>query len=160
MTTVLVTHDQEEAMEVADHLAVINHGRLEQVGTPRELYDEPVNEFVLTFVGPATSIRGEFYRPHDVAVSRIAAPGSHPATVLRVAHLGFEVRVEVRLDPERDGDERELFAWAQLDRDSANLLALDPGDRVYVLPEEATNGAAAPGEPLGDPLGEPAATTT
>jgi sulfate/thiosulfate transport system ATP-binding protein len=156
VTTVLVTHDQEEAMEVADRLAVINHGRLEQVGTPRELYDQPVNEFVLTFVGPATTIRGEYFRPHDVNVSRSAVPGSHPATVLRVAHLGFEVRVELRLDGETEGDGQEHFAWAQLDRDTANLLGLEPGDRVHVLPEEASNGASAPGGVEDEPAPSPA----
>lgn len=156
VTTVLVTHDQEEAMEVADHLAVINHGRLEQVGTPRELYDRPVNEFVLTFVGPATTIRGEYFRPHDVSVSRTPVPGSHPATVLRVAHLGFEVRVEVRLDAEHDGDGQEHFAWAQLDRDTANLLSLEPGDRVHVLPAEATNGATTRDGVADEPAPSPA----
>lgn len=125
-------------MEVADHLAVINHGHLEQVGTPSELYDEPVNDFVLTFVGPATTIRGTYVRPHDVAISRTATSGSHPATVLRVAHLGFEVRVELSLDPEGDGG--GSFAWAQLDRETAKLLALSPGEHVHVLPDET--GAA------------------
>ena len=145
VTTVLVTHDQEEAMEVADTLAVINHGRLEQVGTPQQLYDEPVNDFVLTFVGPATSIRGEYFRPHNVSVSRVPTSGSHQASVIRVAHLGFEVRVELRLDPDGTGeDEKGLFAWAQLDRDTAALLALAPGDRVHVVTDEASpNGVEA-----------------
>ena len=145
VTTVLVTHDQEEAMEVADTLAVVNHGRLEQVGTPQQLYDEPVNDFVLTFVGPATSIRGEYFRPHNVSVSRVPTSGSHQASVIRVAHLGFEVRVELRLDPDgTDEDEKGLFAWAQLDRDTAALLALTPGDRVHVVTDEASpNGVEA-----------------
>lgn len=121
-------------MEVADHLAVVNHGRLEQVGAPRELYDEPVNDFVLTFVGPATSIRGEFVRPHDVEIVREPLPGSHPATVLRVVHLGFEVRIELRLDAE--GDDAGSFAWAQLERERAQLLNLVPGDRVHVVAAE------------------------
>ena len=71
VTTVLVTHDQEEAMEVADRLAVVNHGRLEQVGTPAELYDHPANEFVLTFLGPATKLNGAWVRPHDLIVHRL-----------------------------------------------------------------------------------------
>ena len=70
VTTVLVTHDQEEAMEVADRLAIINHGRLEQVGTPADMYDHPANEFVLTFLGPATRLDGEWVRPHDLVVHR------------------------------------------------------------------------------------------
>lgn len=133
-------------MEVADNLAVINHGRLEQVGTPQQLYDEPVNDFVLTFVGPATSIRGEYFRPHNVSVSRVPTPGSHQASVLRVAHLGFEVRVELRLDPDPAGgeDEKGLFAWAQLDRDTAQMLALNSGDRVHVVTDEASPREEAP----------------
>jgi sulfate/thiosulfate transport system ATP-binding protein len=55
---VLVTHDQEEAMEVADRLAVINHGRLEQVGQPADVYEHPANEFVLTFLGPGPRLDG------------------------------------------------------------------------------------------------------
>ena len=68
VTTVLVTHDQEEAMEVADRLAIINHGHLEQVGTPADMYDHPANEFVLTFLGSATRLDGEWVRPHDLVV--------------------------------------------------------------------------------------------
>ena len=68
VTTVLVTHDQEEAMEVADRLAIINHGRLEQVGAPADMYDHPANEFVLTFLGSATRLGGEWVRPHDLVV--------------------------------------------------------------------------------------------
>ena len=68
VTTVLVTHDQEEAMEVADRLAIINHGHLEQVGTPADMYDHPANEFVLTFLGPATRLDGQWVRPHDLVV--------------------------------------------------------------------------------------------
>ena len=146
VTTVLVTHDQEEAMEVADRLAVINHGQLEQVGTPKQLYDEPVNEFVLTFIGPATTIGGAYVRPHDVSVSRVAVPGSHPATVLRVAHLGFEVRVELLLEAEDGpgGDHGGSFAWAQLNRDSAQALALVPGDRVHLHSAETISGDLSP----------------
>ena len=76
MTTVLVTHDQEEAMEVADRLAIIHHGRLEQVGTPSDMYDHPDNEFVLTFLGPATRLDGEWVRP---TTSPSTAPGRAPS---------------------------------------------------------------------------------
>ncbi len=72
VTTVFVTHDQEEAMEVADQIAVMNHGRLEQVGSPRELYDQPANEFVMTFVGDANAARR---RPRPAAGHRAAAGG-------------------------------------------------------------------------------------
>lgn len=158
VTTVLVTHDQEEAMEVADHLAVINHGRLEQVGSPRELYENPVNDFVLTFVGPATTIAGSWVRPHDLTVSRVPLPGSHPATVLRVAHLGFEVRVELLMDHEEPDGPEGAFAWAQVDRDTAALLALGPGDRVHVVSEEGADGAA--GAPFPDDASAASAPAT
>jgi sulfate transport system ATP-binding protein len=143
ITTVLVTHDQEEAMDVADRLAVINLGRLEQVGAPADLYDHPVNDFVLTFVGPATEIGGRYVRPHDIELSRPAdgsATGSgggdgHAAVVTRVANLGFEVRVELLL---ADG----TATWAQLDRVTARGLDLQEGDHVDVTP--ARDGTSRP----------------
>ena len=72
VTTVLVTHDQEEAMEVADRIAVMNNGRIEQVGSPREVYDKPATDFVMGFLGPVSRIDGKLVRPHDVTVSLIA----------------------------------------------------------------------------------------
>ena len=129
VTTVLVTHDQEEAMEVADHLAVINHGRLEQVGAPAEMYDHPANEFVLTFLGPATRLGGAWVRPHDLAVHPVGEvpppPGAAEGTVTRVTHLGFEVKVDVALAA---GDD----CWVQLSRGTAADLRLEPGQRVWV----------------------------
>jgi len=129
VTTVLVTHDQEEAMEVADRLAIINHGRLEQLGTPAHMYDHPANEFVLTFLGPATELDGAWVRPHDLVVHPAADRPDHPkarqGTVARVTHLGFEVRVDVDLDPEGS-------CWVQLSRGAAGELDLQPGDRVWV----------------------------
>lgn len=131
ITTVLVTHDQEDAMDIADRLAVINLGKLEQVGSPAELYDSPANDFVLTFVGPATALGGRFVRPHDVALSREPSDGeSHPAKVVRVAPLGFEVRVELELD---DGTR----CFVQLDRTTARSLGLAAGERVYAVPDQA-----------------------
>jgi sulfate/thiosulfate transport system ATP-binding protein len=126
ITTVLVTHDQEEAMEVADLLAVINLGRLEQVGSPSELYEHPVNDFVLTFVGPVTRLGGTYVRPHNVEVHRDATrAGAHSATVDRVTSLGFEVRVELSLE---DG----AGTWVQLDRASAKAVDVQVGERVYL----------------------------
>jgi sulfate/thiosulfate transport system ATP-binding protein len=130
VTTVLVTHDQEEAMEVADRLAVINHGRLEQVGPPADLYDHPANEFVMTFLGPATQLGGQWVRPHDLALHRDEGarpdPDAVPGTVTRVTHLGFEVKVDVTLE---DG-----ACWVQLSRGTAADLGLAPGQRVWVVP--------------------------
>ena len=132
VTTVLVTHDQEEAMEVADRLAVVNHGRLEQVGTPADMYDHPANEFVMTFLGPATKLGGEWVRPHDLAVHRqeSAHSDAFEGTVSRVTHLGFEVKVDVDLD---GGDN----CWVQLSRGTAADLGLEAGQRVWVARAKA-----------------------
>jgi sulfate transport system ATP-binding protein len=164
ITTVLVTHDQEEAMDVADRLAVIHLGHLEQVGTSAELYDYPVNDFVLTFVGPATSIGGRFVRPHDVAISRQPAPtGSYPAKIVRVTHLGFEVRVELELlagpgvpavpPASADRGVPTVGAWVQLDRDTARTLALQVGESVFLIPREVPGGLRPTGGPGDEPVG-------
>ncbi|HXZ61798.1 MAG TPA: TOBE-like domain-containing protein [Acidimicrobiales bacterium] len=135
VTTVLVTHDQAEAMEVADRLAVVHHGRLEQVGSPGDLYDHPANEFVLTFLGPATRLDGEWVRPHDLVVQR-AEDNPHPAavegTVARVTQLGFEVKVDVDLTGGGQG-----ACWVQLSRGTASDLGLAPGQRVWVARAES-----------------------
>jgi sulfate transport system ATP-binding protein len=125
VTTVLVTHDQEEAMEVADRIAVMHSGRIEQVGAPREVYDAPANDFVMGFLGPVSRLGDRLVRPHDVTVSVAPAEGAMEATVRRVVHLGFEVRVELELP----GGEP---ARAQLTRAQTDELELAPGDTVYV----------------------------
>jgi sulfate transport system ATP-binding protein len=124
VTTILVTHDQEEAMEVAEQIVVMNHGRVEQVGSPRELYESPANEFVASFVGPVTELGGSLLRPHDVDIRIDAVEGGVEAQVQRVIHLGFEVRVELLA-----GDGRQL--WAQLTREEAEQLELLEGQIVY-----------------------------
>ncbi len=125
VTTVLVTHDQEEAMEVADTIAVMNQGRIEQVGSPVDVYDKPTNAFVMGFVGPVSTVNGRLVRPHDVAVSLSPGPGAIEAQVSRVVHLGFEVRLELELP----GGEA---ARAQLTRAQTEELELARGDIVYV----------------------------
>src|SRR5215213_3534444 len=100
VTTVFVTHDQEEAMEVADEIVVINNGRVEQIGSPSRLYDEPANEFVMSFLGPVTRLRGDLVRPHDIEISPDPTAGSLAARVERVVSLGFEVRLDARTDTE------------------------------------------------------------
>jgi sulfate/thiosulfate transport system ATP-binding protein len=125
VTTILVTHDQEEAMEVADRLVIINDGRLEQVGPPGEIYDHPNNEFVLNFLGPATVLDGEPVRPHDLVLHLQPEPGSRTVVVERITHLGFEVRVDLRLE---DGDP----IWVQLSRGNAAELQLVEGDKVWL----------------------------
>jgi sulfate/thiosulfate transport system ATP-binding protein len=125
VTTVLVTHDQEEAMDVADRIAVLNDGAIEQAGAPRELYERPATPFVMGFLGPVTRLGADLVRPHDVAISLHADGGALQAQVVRVAHLGFEVRVELALD---DGDDVSV----QLSRGEAEELELAAGDIVYV----------------------------
>ncbi|WP_067137691.1 sulfate/molybdate ABC transporter ATP-binding protein [Microtetraspora malaysiensis] len=126
VTTVFVTHDQEEAIEVADTVVVLADGAVEQVGSPSDVYDNPANPFVMRFLGPVTEIGGSLVRPHDIEISAEARPGSGAATVTRVVRLGFEVRVELLVDG------RE--AWAQVTRGTAERLALAPGDIVNIRP--------------------------
>ena len=104
VTTVFVTHDQEEALEVADEIVVINDGRIEQIGTPDELYDEPANDFVMSFLGPVTDARRrQLVRPHDIDVSTTtAAVGRGPGVITRMLRVGFEVRLTVRTDDGED----------------------------------------------------------
>jgi sulfate transport system ATP-binding protein len=125
VTTVLVTHDQEEAMDVADRIVVINEGRVEQTGAPRELYERPANGFVMSFLGPTASLEGDLVRPHDLRVSSEPRSGALEAMVRRVVHLGFEVRAELALD---DGSSLPV----QLTREEAAALELAPGDIVWV----------------------------
>ena len=147
VTTLLVTHDQEEAMSIADQIAVMDHSRIEQVGTPRELYDAPQTPFVMRFLGPVTQLGEALVRPHDIALSVDARPGSFEAQVARVVHLGFEVRVELVL-----GDGQELAV--QLTRAEADELELGVGDIVHVrstvLPRALVG--ATPREPEADAL--------
>ncbi len=155
VTTVLVTHDQAEALDVADRIAVLNQGRIEQVGSPTQVYDEPANEFVMSFLGTVSSLNGILVRPHDIRVGRnpemaIAAgdgtaesTGVTKAVIDRVVVLGFEVRVE--LTSSTTGG---AFT-AQITRGDAEALGLKAGDTVYVratrVPQIAAgrqNGAA------------------
>ena len=129
-TTVLVTHDQEEAMEISDRIAVMSQGQIEQVGSPREIYDRPASEFVMSFVGPVSRVGSRLVRPHDVALTLTPRDGAIEAMVRRVVHLGFEVRVEVELT---DG----TSATAQVTRSQADELELGDGDIVYVRPPES-----------------------
>ena len=130
VTTIFVTHDQEEAMELADQIVLMNQGRIEQAGGPRELYEEPANEFVMGFVGPVNRFGDSFVRPHDLEL-KIEPNGETTAgTIERVVHLGFEVRVELVLEDGRD-------LWAQVTRDEAEELELGPGAKVFVRPRHS-----------------------
>lgn len=138
VTTVLVTHDQAEALDVADRIAVLNKGRIEQVGSPTDVYDAPANPFVMSFLGAVSTLNGALVRPHDIRVGRtpeMAVTGGDGtaesvgvvrATVDRVVALGFEVRVELT-----SAATGSPFT-AQITRGDAEALALKDGDTVYV----------------------------
>jgi sulfate transport system ATP-binding protein len=125
VTTIFVTHDQEEAMEVAEQIVVLNHGRIEQEGAPREIYEAPANEFVMGFLGPVSQVSGHLVRPHDLMLYSEPAEGAQEAMVGRVLYLGFEVRVELTLG----GGEH---VTAQVTRAEADQLELAGGDIVWV----------------------------
>ena len=125
VTTILVTHDQEEAMEVADRIVLMNHGRIEQVGDPQELYEHPASEFVMSFVGPVNRLGDSFVRPHDVEILLHSNGTTSEAVVDHLVYLGFEVRVELTLD---DGH----ALWAQVTREEAKQLGLEPGKPIHV----------------------------
>jgi len=138
VTTVLVTHDQAEALDVADRIAVLRDGRIEQVGSPTDVYDTPANAFVMSFLGAVSSLNGTLVRPHDIRVGRrpdmaIAAgdgtaesTGVVRATIDRIVMLGFEVRVELT-----SAATSRPFT-AQITRGDAEALGLAEGDTVYV----------------------------
>jgi sulfate transport system ATP-binding protein len=130
-TTVIVTHDQEEAMDVADRVVVMNGGRIEQIAPPRELYDHPANEFVMSFVGPVNRLGDAFIRPHDVELLLEPNGTTQEAMVQRLVHLGFEVRIDLVRD---DGE----VLSAQLTREQVEALELQHGQIVYVRPTRQT----------------------
>jgi sulfate transport system ATP-binding protein len=138
VTTVLVTHDQSEALDVADRIAVLNKGRIEQVGSPTDVYDTPANAFVMSFLGAVSLLNGSLVRPHDIRVGRnpdmaiatsddsVAATGVLRATIERIVMLGFEVRVELI-----SAADQTPFT-AQITRGDSEALGLKEGDTVYV----------------------------
>jgi sulfate transport system ATP-binding protein len=130
VTTVFVTHDQEEAMEVAEQIVVLNNGGIEQVGSPRDLYEKPANEFVMRFVGPVSELSGQWMRPHDVEILVEPSGGAAEAQIDRIVHLGFEVRVELSLG---DGES----TWVQTTRGRVEELELSEGQIVWLRPESA-----------------------
>jgi sulfate/thiosulfate transport system ATP-binding protein len=127
VTTIFVTHDQEEAMDVAEQLVVMNEGRVEQSGTADDLYDHPANEFVMSFVGEVNRLGEHFVRPHDMEVVLDPDERTEEALVQRIVALGFEIRVEFVL-----GDGTEV--WAQLTRAELQRLELREGQIVHLRP--------------------------
>jgi len=151
VTTVIVTHDQEEAMEVADRIVVMNEGRIEQIGSPAEIYDQPATPFVMSFVGavnvvprsallaqdsnqakPIPSRQSEtepepvFIRPHDVQVYTTPQQGSVPAQLRRLRHMGRDLQAELVL---ADGE----VLMAQFPREQIDYQAIKPGDGLHIV---------------------------
>ena len=135
VTTIFVTHDQEEALEVSDELVVINQGRIEQIGSPTELYDQPANDFVMSFLGPVTRFEGQLVRPHDLEVFGEATSDATQATVTRLQRVGFEVRVQLRAG--------ESTPWVQLTRGQAEALNLRDGSTVWLRPNRVAHTLVA-----------------
>lgn len=145
VTTVFVTHDQEEAMEVADEIVVMNRGRVEQVGTSTEIYDQPATPFVMSFIGPVNVLPADtgivppsgkviegdrvFLRPHDLHIELHADSDSVPARVERIIYLGWEIHVELQL-------ESGQVVTANLSRDRFQQLALQRHQQVYTKPKQ------------------------
>jgi sulfate transport system ATP-binding protein len=152
VTTIFVTHDQEEAMDVAGQLVVMNEGRVEQSGSADDLYDHPANEFVMSFVGEVNRLGEHFVRPHDMDVVLDPDERTEEAMVQRIVALGFEIRVELVL-----GDGTEV--WAQLTRAELQTLELREGQIAYLRPGQTKSfngdsppdgdGASTPRDPKG-----------
>lgn len=150
VTTVFVTHDQEEAMEVSDELVVMNKGKVEQIGSPAELYDNPATPFVMSFIGPVNVLPSHasifrrtgydaehpqvFLRPHDILIETSPDTTTVPAVVERVIHLGWEVQAELSLE---DGQ----HFTAYLTREEYKRLNLQAKQQVYVKPKDARSFA-------------------
>jgi sulfate transport system ATP-binding protein len=137
-TTVLVTHDQDEAMEIADRVVVLHSGHVEQVGAPQAIYEQPANDFVMEFVGPVTRLNSRLVRPHRVHVTVDPQEGATEAMVTRVVHLGHRVRLQ--LAP-ADAEELSVMLTAE---EAAGLEA-SPGDIVWVLEDSGPLLAVAGG---------------
>jgi len=132
---VFVTHDQEEALEVADEIVVINEGRIEQIGSPDQLYDQPANDFVMSFLGPTTTLDGKLVRPHDIEVFAHPVDGSLPARIVRELRVGFDVRLTVEL---LDAAHEQIEVTVT--RATQRSLDLRNGIDVWLVPTHAAVG--------------------
>lgn len=130
VTTVFVTHDQEEALEVADSIVVINEGRIEQIGSPDDLYDRPASEFVLSFLGPVTRLGDNLIRPHDIDITRYEHAATASGRITRWTRVGFEIRLEVTPDDKLHPDPVQVVVT----RAEAVALQLNLGDMVWLRP--------------------------
>ncbi|MEJ7634182.1 sulfate ABC transporter ATP-binding protein [Aeromicrobium sp.] len=130
VTTVFVTHDQEEALEVSDSLVVINDGRIEQIGSPDDLYDRPASDFVLSFLGPVTRLGDHLIRPHDIDITRYEHAATARGRITRWTRVGFEIRLEVTPDDVLHPDPIQVVVT----RSEAVALQLHEGDLVWLRP--------------------------
>jgi sulfate transport system ATP-binding protein len=147
VTSVFVTHDQEEAMEVADRVVVMNHGRIEQQGTPDEVYDHPATPFVLQFLGDVNLFHGRlgqlggdadvsYVRPHELEVVAEAGADTWPVTLSQTLTVGPNTRIEFKRDS------GEGYVDVELSREAFVALRqrvpLAPGARVHLRPRRIT----------------------
>ena len=117
-------------MDVAEQIVVMNEGRIEQSGAPRDLYDHPQTEFVMGFVGPVNRRGAMFIRPHDLEILTAPALEAEEAMIELIVQLGFEARVDLLL---ADGEQ----LWAQMTLAEAELKELAEGQIVYARPRRA-----------------------
>ena len=134
LTSVFVTHDQEEAMEVADRIVVMNKGVIEQIGSPGEVYEKPASDFVYHFLGDSNRLHiGEdqhlLFRPHEVSLSRLAMEEHRAAQVRDIRPLGAITRVTLKVD-----DQEELIE-AEVVKDHDSLTGLSRGETLFFKPK-------------------------
>ena len=145
VTSVFVTHDQEEAMEVADRVVVMHQGKIEQQGAPHEVYDHPATPFVLQFLGDVNLFtRGsetDYVRPHEIDIVDAAAPDTWSVTVGQMLTVGPNTRIEFKRDD--DGSFVDVELTRQEFVATRERLGLMPGARVFLKPRRVTRFAAA-----------------
>ncbi|MEQ9872457.1 sulfate ABC transporter ATP-binding protein [Pectobacterium brasiliense] len=135
LTSVFVTHDQEEAMEVADRIVLMNKGVIEQIGTPAEVYNNPASEFVYHFLGDSNRLKVAqteetiLFRPHEVSLSVQAQEGYQAVTVRDIRPLGALTRLSLKLS-----EQSELIE-AEVAKDDASLHGLQKGDVIQFKPK-------------------------
>jgi sulfate/thiosulfate transport system ATP-binding protein len=154
VTSVFVTHDQEEAMEVADRVVVLNQGRIEQVGTPDEVYDRPASPFVLQFLGDVNLFHGRvghhadasgqdvsYVRPHELEIVNQAADDTWPVTLAQTLTVGPNTRLEFKREGVEGTVDVELPREAYVEL--RQRLSLQTGSQVHLRPRRITRFAAA-----------------
>lgn len=132
ITSVFVTHDQEEALEVADTIVVMNHGQVEQVGSPQAVYDHPASPFVYEFLGNVNAFETPsgkgFVRPYEIEVSRTAQQNSIAGALTYVHSVGALVRLEIQRS------DNGQYVDVELGREQFNALDFKEGEAVYIQP--------------------------